>query len=83
MSFPKQKFQFFWLHFQIPQRLRLTLELLKKEHAIVTLQTKDGTRSGGESEQNERKYLLQEKLKIIKRSRPQSDKTGEIKVPSY
>ncbi|XP_065836986.1 lon protease homolog, mitochondrial-like isoform X2 [Oscarella lobularis] len=51
----------------IPRRLRLTLELLKKEHAIVTLQHKLGREVEEKVNKTQRKYLLQEQLKIIKK----------------
>ncbi|XP_011408200.2 PREDICTED: lon protease homolog, mitochondrial-like, partial [Amphimedon queenslandica] len=51
----------------IPERLMLTLELLKKELAIVTLQKKLGKEVEEKFTKMQRKYLLQEQLKIIKR----------------
>ena len=55
------------LLFQISKRLMLTLELLKKELAIVTLQQKLGKEVEEKVNKMQRKYLLQEQLKIIKR----------------
>uniref|UniRef100_A0A1X7TQW5 Lon N-terminal domain-containing protein n=1 Tax=Amphimedon queenslandica TaxID=400682 RepID=A0A1X7TQW5_AMPQE len=51
----------------IPERLMLILELLKKELAIVTLQKKLGKEVEEKFTKMQRKYLLQEELKIIKR----------------
>jgi Lon-like ATP-dependent protease len=52
---------------EISKRLMLTLELLKKELAIVTLQQKLGKEVEEKVNKMQRKYLLQEQLKIIKR----------------
>eukprot|EP00794_Sanderia_malayensis_P009736 gene9736-10731_t len=51
----------------IPQRLMLTLELLKKEMAICLLQQKLGKEVEEKVNKMQRKYLLQEQLKIIKK----------------
>lgn len=51
----------------IPQRLMLTLELLKKELAIITLQQRLGKEVEEKVSKMQRKYLLQEQLKIIKK----------------
>jgi len=51
----------------IPNRLMLTLELLKKELAICMLQQKLGKEVEEKVNKMQRKYLLQEQLKIIKK----------------
>ncbi|XP_062516509.1 lon protease homolog, mitochondrial-like [Corticium candelabrum] len=51
----------------VSKRLLLTLELLKKELAIVTLQQQLGKEVEEKVNKMQRKYLLQEQLKIIKR----------------
>jgi len=53
--------------FDIPKRLMLTLELLKKELAIITLQQRLGKEVEEKVNKMQRKYLLQEQLKIIKK----------------
>jgi len=51
----------------IPKRLMLTLELLKKELAVIMLQQKLGKEVEDKVNKMQRKYLLQEQLKIIKK----------------
>lgn len=52
---------------RVPVRLRLTLELLKKELAVCMLQHKLGKEVEEKVNKQQKKYLLQEQLKIIKR----------------
>eukprot|EP00111_Clytia_hemisphaerica_P002961 TCONS_00008413-protein len=52
---------------EIPKRLMLTLELLKKELAIIMLQQRLGKEVEEKVNKMQRKYLLQEQLKIIKK----------------
>ncbi|XP_065912024.1 lon protease homolog, mitochondrial-like [Dysidea avara] len=52
---------------QIPERLMLSLELIKKEMAMVTLQQKLGKEVEEKVSKLQRNYMLQEQLKIIKR----------------
>ena len=51
----------------IPTRLQLSLELLKKEHAIVSLQRKLGQEVEEKVNKMQRKFMLNEQLKIIKK----------------
>lgn len=51
----------------IPNRLQLSLELLKKEHAIVSLQRKLGQEVEEKVNKMQRKFMLNEQLKIIKK----------------
>ncbi|EDO31613.1 predicted protein, partial [Nematostella vectensis] len=51
----------------IPIRLRMTLELLKKELAVCLLQQQLGKEVEEKVSKQQKKYLLQEQLKIIKR----------------
>ncbi|XP_031561548.1 lon protease homolog, mitochondrial-like isoform X2 [Actinia tenebrosa] len=51
----------------IPRRLRLTLELLKKELAVCLLQQQLGKEVEEKVNKHQKKFLLQEQLKIIKR----------------
>lgn len=52
---------------KIPVRLRLTLELLKKELAVCQLQQQLGKEVEEKVNKQQKKFLLQEQLKIIKR----------------
>lgn len=52
---------------EVPVRLRKTLELLKKEHALCMLQQKIGKEVEERVNKMQRKYLLTEQLKVIKR----------------
>lgn len=52
---------------EIPKRLMLTLELLKKELAVIMLQQRLGKEVEEKVNKMQRKYLLQEQLKIIKK----------------
>ncbi|KAJ7365796.1 Lon protease mitochondrial [Desmophyllum pertusum] len=52
---------------RVPVRLRLTLELLKKELAVCVLQQQLGKEVEEKVNKQQKKYLLQEQLKIIKR----------------
>lgn len=52
---------------KIPVRLRLTLELLKKELAVCLLQQQLGKEVEEKVNKQQKKFLLQEQLKIIKR----------------
>ncbi len=52
---------------QVPERLMLTLELLKKELAVATLQQKLGKEVEEKVNKMQRRFFLQEQLKIIKR----------------
>ncbi|XP_078373177.1 lon protease homolog, mitochondrial-like isoform X1 [Oculina patagonica] len=52
---------------RVPVRLRLTLELLKKELAVCMLQHKLGKEVEEKVNKQQKKYLLHEQLKIIKR----------------
>ncbi|XP_047127489.1 lon protease homolog, mitochondrial isoform X1 [Hydra vulgaris] len=51
----------------IPKRLMLALELLKKEYAVIMLQQRLGKEVEDKVNKMQRKYLLQEQLKIIKK----------------
>lgn len=51
----------------IPDRLMMTLELLKKELAVAALQQKLGKEVEEKVNKMQRQYLLQEQLRIIKR----------------
>ncbi|CAB4003333.1 lon protease homolog, mitochondrial-like, partial [Paramuricea clavata] len=52
---------------EVPVRLRKTLELLKKEYAMCMLQQKIGKEVEERVNKLQRKYLLTEQLKVIKR----------------
>ncbi|XP_046838988.1 lon protease homolog, mitochondrial-like [Xenia sp. Carnegie-2017] len=52
---------------EVPVRLRKTLELLKKEYAMCVLQQKIGKEVEDRVNKMQRKYLLMEQLKVIKR----------------
>ena len=49
----------------IPRRLTLTLSLLKKEYELSKLQQKIGKEVEDKVKSVQRKYLLQEQLKVI------------------
>ena len=51
----------------IPQRLHLSLHLLKKEYELSKLQQKIGKEVEDKVKNVQRKYLLQEQLKVIKK----------------
>lgn len=53
-----------WNTFQIPERLLLTLKLLKKEYELSKLQHKIGREVEEKVKQHHRKYILQEQLKV-------------------
>ena len=55
------------MHTQVPERLMLTLELLKKELAVATLQAKLGKEVEEKVNKMQRRFFLQEQLKIIKK----------------
>lgn len=50
----------------IPKRLTLALSLLKKEHELSKLQQKIGKEVEEKVKSVQRKYLLQEQLKVIR-----------------
>lgn len=52
---------------KIPERLMLTLELLKKELVVAALQQKLGKEVEAKVNKAQRQYLLQEQLKLIKK----------------
>lgn len=51
----------------IPNRMRLVLSLLKKEHELGKLQQKIGKEVEDKIKQSQRKFMLQEQLKVIKK----------------
>lgn len=53
----------YYISFQIPKRLMLTLSLLKKEYELSKLQQKIGREVEEKVKQHHRKYILQEQLK--------------------
>ncbi|XP_068741493.1 lon protease homolog, mitochondrial-like isoform X2 [Montipora capricornis] len=80
---------------KVPVRLRLTLELLKKELAVCQLQQQLGKEVEEKVNKQQKKFLLQEQLKIIKRElgleKEDKDAVGEkfrdrikdLNVPSH
>lgn len=52
---------------RIPERLRLSLNLVKKEHELGRLQQQIGREVEEKVKAQHRKYMLMEQLKVIKR----------------
>jgi ATP-dependent Lon protease len=65
-NYLNNKFASFQAETNIPKRLTLTLSLLKKEYELSKLQQKIGKEVEEKVKSVQRKYMLQEQLKVIR-----------------
>jgi ATP-dependent Lon protease len=65
-NYLNKKFASFQAETNIPKRLTLTLSLLKKEYELSKLQQKIGKEVEEKVKSVQRKYMLQEQLKVIR-----------------
>ena len=75
-----------WLRFSekdIPKRLYLALALLKKEYELSKLQQKIGKEVDDKVKSVQRKYLLQEQLKVIRKELGMEKDDAESIVEKY
>ena len=67
----------------IPTRLMLSLKLLKKEYELSKLQQKIGKEVEDKVKSTQRKYMLQEQLKIIKKELGMEKDDTETIIEKY
>ena len=67
----------------IPQRLSLSLHLLKKEYELSKLQQKIGKEVEDKVKNVQRKYLLQEQLKVIRKELGMEKDDSESIIEKY
>ena len=67
----------------IPTRLMLSLNLLKKEYELSKLQQKIGKEVEDKLKTTQRKYMLQEQLKIIKKELGMEKDDTETVIEKY
>ena len=67
----------------IPKRLALSLALLKKEHELSKLQHKIGKEVEDKVKNVQRKYLLQEQLKVIRKELGMEKDDAESIIEKY
>ena len=67
----------------IPKRLTLALSLLKKEYELSTLQQKIGKEVEEKVKSVQRKYLLQEQLKVIRKELGMEKDDADSMIEKY